>query len=237
MDYINDTSKPLVFVGSNYALYILAEACERIGIAVAGLVDNDYYGNTEAICDIPVIGDESFLQDTENKEKYNFFCATNWIPENTPVQNRNREKRLNLLKLMDKAMVSCITIIDPKANVSRHARINRGVFIDANASIEPKVVIEKYSTVMYNTIIGHNTVIGRNCVIQRGCYVTADCVLEDNVYISVAAKALKTGARFGENTFIQEGIYIRRSTVKDEIVSMQAANQKRLVYYIDTPGD
>ena len=43
--YINDTQKPLIFLGSNDAMYILTEACEQLGIQFAGIIDKDYYGN------------------------------------------------------------------------------------------------------------------------------------------------------------------------------------------------
>ncbi len=237
MLYINDVSKPLILVGSNSALYILLESCEQIGIQVHGIVDSDYYGNTETICDVPVIGTEDFLKDQTNQENYNFFCATNWIPENNPIHIRNKQKRFNLISKIEEHNLNCITIIDPKANVSKYSSIAPGVFIDVNARIEPNVSIGKYSSVMCNTIIGHDTTIGKNCVIQRGCYITANCTLEDNVFVSVASKLLKNGAHYGENTFIHDGIYIRRSTIKNEIVSMQSKNQKRLVYYIEDNGD
>ena len=230
---INDTSKPLVLLGSNFALYKLTETCEDIGIPIAGIVDKDYYGNTDTICEVPIIGSEdTFFNDISNRTKYNFFCATNWSPENNPVHQRNKNKRAHLVELIEKLNLDCISIVDTTARVSRHATIGPGVFIDGNVLLEPEVTVKKFSTVMYNTLIGHHTLIGENCVIQRGCYIAADCILEDNVYVSVACKLLKPGAKFGENTFIHDGIYIRRSTIKNEVISMTSPNQKRVVHYI-----
>lgn len=230
---INDNTKPLILLGSNIALYILIETCEAVNINIAGIVDKDYYGNTDSICGIPVIGNEdSFFDDANNKLNYNFFCATNWIPEDNPIHQRNKSKRDKLLNLIKEFDLNCISIVDPTARISKHAVIEHGVFIDGNVRLEPEVTVGAFSTVMFNTIIGHHTKLGKNCVVQRGCYITSKCTLEDNVYVSVASKLLKSGATFGENTFIHEGIYIRRNTIKNEIVSMNSTNQRRVVYYI-----
>ncbi|NDB85112.1 MAG: hypothetical protein EB127_20780 [Alphaproteobacteria bacterium] len=55
---------------------------------------------------------------------------------------------------------------------------------------------------------------------------------EDNVYFSPMVKALKGGVTFGENTFIQEGIYIRRGTIRNEIVALGQGNSKRVIPYL-----
>lgn len=235
--HINNGEKPLIFLGSNDAMYILTEACEQLGIKFAGIIDKDFYGNRDYICDVPVIDSEESFNDPEKlayyKNNFNFFCATNWIPEPTPVHIRNREKRLMLLDLLDTHKLNCISIVHPKSNVSRHAEIHPGVYIDAHVNVEPKVVVGAHSRIMYLTAIAHNTIIGRNCVFSRHCGIGAYCVFEDNVFFGNASKGLKNGATFSENTFVHEGVYIRRGTVQNEVVSMISPNQRRVVHYIN----
>lgn len=229
--FINDTSKPLIFLGSNSALYILSEVCEIVGIKIAGIVDKDYYGNTPSICDIPVIGSEdTFFDNVDNRTNYNFFCATNWIPIKHPVHERNKNKRIYLLELIQNFKLHCISIVDPSAKISKNATIEEGVFIDSYVRLEPKVHVGKFSNIMYNTLIGHHTKLGTNCVVQRCCVITGGCVLNDNLYVSVACKLLKPGATFGANTFIHEGIYLRRGTIENEIVSLSSHNQSRVIH-------
>jgi hypothetical protein len=52
----------------------------------------------------------------------------------------------------------------------------------------------------------------------------------DNVYFGPAVKAMKYGAKFSSGTFIHEGVYIRRGTLENEVVSMQSPNQSRVVH-------
>lgn len=236
--HINDNSRPLIFLGSNSNMYKISESAEAHGIVIAGIIDSDYYGNTEEICDIPVIDTELAFTDTKKlqfyKNNYNFFCATNWTPEPDHINIRNRKKRQRLLEILDCYQLSCISIVDKTARVSRHSQIGRGVFLDAHVLIEPKTTVGDFVHIYYNCSIGHHNIINRNCVLQRQCILMGNNVMEQDVYFGPAVKALKPGATFGKNSFVHEGIYIRRGTVDNEIVSMNSINQSRVVYqYVD----
>lgn len=236
--HINNNRRPLIFLGSNSSMYKMSESAEDHGIVIAGIIDSDYYGNTEEICDLPVIDTELAFEDREKlqfyKDNYNFFCATNWTPEPDAVNVRNRAKRKKLLELIDYYQLPCISIVDRTARVSKHSSIGRGVFLDAHVLIEPKTTVGDFVHIYYNCSIGHHNIINRNCVLQRQCILMGNNVMEQDAYFGPAVKALKPGATFGKNSFVHEGIYIRRGTVDNEIVSMNSINQSRVVYqYVD----
>lgn len=219
-------------------MYKLAGICEDHGIPVAGIIDSDYYGNTEHVCEMPVIDSELAFADADKLEYYrnnfNFFCATNWIPASTPVDIRNREKRNRLIGLIETMKLDCISLVDRDARILKYAEIGRGVFLDAHVMIEVKSKVGDFVNIYYNTLIGHDNVIGKNSVFQRQCILTGNNIVEEDVFFGVAVKALKPGAVFKRNSFIHEGIYIRRGTTADEVVSMNSINQSRIVYqYVD----
>jgi NDP-sugar pyrophosphorylase family protein len=219
-------------------MYKLTGICEDHGIPVAGIIDSDYYGNTEQVCEIPVIDSELAFSDPEKldyyKNNFNFFCATNWIPESTPVDLRNRQKRSHLIDLIESLGLNCISLVDRDARILKYAEIGRGVFLDAHVMIEVKSKVGDFVSIYYNTLIGHDNVIGKNSVFQRQCILTGNNIVEEDVFFGVAVKALKPGAVFKRNSFIHEGIYIRRGTVADEVVSMNSINQSRVIYqYVD----
>ncbi len=232
-DHFNNTSKPLIFLGSSVALYKQLEVCENVGISVHGIIDQDYYRNTEHLCDLPVIDGQDCFKDPERlnyyRENFNFFCATNWTPESSLVQIRNREKRKELIDIIDHYNLPCISIIDPRSRISRYAQVGRGCFIDGDVMIEHHVTIGDYVNIYCNNDIGHGSVIGRNCVLQRQCMIAGESVLEDDVFMAMRVTALKYGARYGTGSFIQEGIYLRRGTVPGEVVSLRTENPSRVV--------
>lgn len=232
-NHVNNSSRPLIFLGSNFALYKYTEVCDYFGIKVHGIIDSDYYGNTEQLCDVPVIDSELAFDDPEKLEYYknnfHFFCAVNWTPQTDKISVRNKEKRHKLLDLIDLLELPCISIVDTHARISKYANIGKGCFIDGDVMIEHHVDIKDFVNIYCNNDIGHNSTVGRNCVFQRQCMLAANTIVEDNVFFAMRVTALKWGARFGKNSFIQEGIYLRRGTLPDEVVSLQTENPSRVV--------
>jgi acetyltransferase-like isoleucine patch superfamily enzyme len=230
---VNDNSKPLIFLGSNIVMEVYIEACEDLGIEIHGIIDNDYFGNTDKICDIPVIDTEQSFNDPVKRKYYqdnfNFFCAVNWLPLTDEIAARNKLKRQQLINVIENNHLNCISIVDRFAKFSKTTKFGRGCFIDGCTHIMPRVSIGDFTTVYTHTNIGHDAVLGKNCVIQRMCVIPPYGILEDNVFFGSAVKALKQGAVFGENSFINEGIYIKRGTVKNEVVSMNGDNMRRVV--------
>lgn len=235
MNHINDSSKPLIFLGSNSIMYKFTEVCDIVGIKVAGLIDSDYHSNTEHICEVPVVDTERCFEDPAKLEHYrnnfNFFCAVNWLPEKTPVMERNKSKRLMLLELIQRYNLPCISIVDPDARISRRSKIGYGCFVDAHVMIEPRTTVGNFTNIYYNTILGHDNTVGDNCVFQRQVILTGGNAVGNNCYFAPAVKFMKFGAAAGNNTFIQEGIYLRRGTVENEVVSEHGGNQSRVKSY------
>lgn len=238
MSHINDTSKPLIFLGSNIAIEVFSDACEHLGIQVHGIIDSDYWGNTDLFYGIPVIDSEESFENPEKlnyyRDNFNFFCATNWVPSTDPVYIRNIEKRYKIIKLIEDYNLNCITIVDSCAKIYKSTKIGRGCFIDGYINILPRVTIGNYTNIYTFSHIGHDTVIGNNCVIQRHCAVPSDSVVEDDVFFGSGSRALKDNTIYRRGTFVHESIYLRRSTVENEIVSIHGTNTKRVVsQYVD----
>lgn len=232
---INDTSKPLILLGSNACIYKVTEVCDMIGIQVAGIIDQDYYGNTKEICEIPVIDSEASFQDPvlldHYRNNFNFFCAVNWRAEKTPITERNRHKRNTWLKTIHQYQLGCISIVDPNARISKHSTIGVGCFVDAHVMIEPRCTVGDFTNIYYNTFLGHDSHVGKNCVLQRQCLLTANVTVGNDCYFALAVKFMKPGASAGAGTFIHEGIYLRRGTLENEVVSQHAGNQRRVISY------
>lgn len=232
LGHINDNSRPLIFLGSSHVMEKLVEVCDAFSITVAGIIDRDYYGNTVDLCGIPVIDSEDNFNNyasLENyKNNYNFFCATNWTRMDDPISLRNKQKRLDHIKLVRTLGLNCISLVDHTARISKYSQIGRGVFLDSHVLIEPRSTIGDFTSIFYNSMIGHHCTVGENCVFQRQCMLMGYNLVGENSYFSPAVKALKSGAEFGANTYIQEAIYIKRGTMEDETVSLHSGNQRRV---------
>lgn len=198
--------------------------CQEHSIAIHGIIDSDYYGNTDVIAGIPIIDTEEVFADLEKldyyKNNFNFFCATNWIPLRDPVSKRNKEKRFRLIELIKTHNLPCISLIEKDSKVSRYATIGYNVYLDYLVLISPDVTVGDF-TCMYNRAsIGHHTVIGENCVIQADCIVMSECVLEDNIYLGTSVRLLKPKTKIAHGTFIHEMVYLRKNTQPNQVVTI-----------------
>jgi len=225
-------NKPLIFLGSNIAISQFGETCKDLGIEVAGIIDSDYYLNTQLIDGIPVIDTEDSFKDPNKLEEYQknyvFFCATNWIFGSDTITVRNREKRHKLLNLIDQLSLPCVNLIDPRAKVHSSTKLGKGIYIDSFAIVDPGVSIDDFTNVYAFSGLGHGSSYGRNCVIQRHISITGGVTLEDNVFLGTACKILKTNSILKENTFVHEGVFLKRSTIANEVISNQSYNTKRV---------
>ena len=125
---INDTSKPLIFVGSNANIHLYADIAKRIGYTIAGMVDDDFHGQGN-FHGIPIIARQDELRDTERFKDYQFICVTNrqpkWLTLNYTV--RDSDKRQQLIELMESSGLNIATIISPSSEIgSYNTKIGKG---------------------------------------------------------------------------------------------------------------
>ena len=92
-DMIQQNS-PLVFLGSSSNLELWVELAERAGVTIIGIIDSDYFGNTDNIAGIPIIGSQdqvNVLLDlaTEDRAREGLFLAFQYPVEIPGVSNIN----------------------------------------------------------------------------------------------------------------------------------------------------
>lgn len=230
--HVNDCSKPLMLIGSNSKLFFLKDICEELGIEIAGIIDSDYYGNTEHIDGIAVVDTELSLNDPVQlehyKSHYNFFLATNWAPYADPGTVRNREKRHRLMDLIDHFDLPCVSFVDPSARVQKTTKIGKSVFIDSLTYISAHNVIEDFVSIFALSGIGVGNTLKRNCVMQRRAAIMHNTVLEENTYFELGVSVYVSDVTFKQNTVIHPGIIMGRGTAENELVSLAGLDLRRV---------
>ena len=237
MNHINDATKPLILIGSNSKMFFLKDICEELNVDIVGIIDSDYFGNTEHIDGIPIIDTEASFHDPEvlakYKNNYNFFLATNWSPYKDPVAARNRQKRLKLIDLIDKFDLPCISLVDPTARVQKTTKIGKNVFIDSFVYISAHNQIEDYVSIFALTGIGVGNTVKRNSAIQRRSAIMHNTVLEQNVYFELGVSVFVSDVVFKTGTVIHPGIIMGRGTQENEVVSLVGKDLRRVYAYLN----
>ena len=227
---INNTSKPLVFVGSNLNIYKVYELVENIGITIAGIIDDDYHGQGN-YNGIPIIARESDIDHIRNQ--YQFLCVTNWIPGTDPVVLRNNRKRQRIIDLLDSLNVEQATIISKLAQVSAKATIGKGVIIDAFAMVEPNVIVGDHTTIYAYSVIGHDSIIGYNNVIQRYCLITSSVNIQNNVYFGLCSRASRSKVTISSGTFLHPNLTLLRGTKFNEEISLVGKDLRKVYQNVE----
>jgi UDP-3-O-[3-hydroxymyristoyl] glucosamine N-acyltransferase len=211
----NDSSRPLVLLGSNSNIFKLVELAESCGVTLAGIIDNDYHGQGE-YKGIPIIAREEDV--AEFAHRYQFLCATNWTPD--PASARNVQKRTRQLTLINQLNLPLATLISPLAAVSSRSVVRPGTIVYPFASVEPEVVVGSHSILYDYSIVGHESRVGNNVVLQRHVLVTSLVTVENNVYMGLCSRACRSNTTIGNGTFVHPNIMILRSTEHNEVVTL-----------------
>lgn len=232
---LNDTSRPVIFVGTSAIIHWQVSVCQSVGLTVAGVIDDDYHGQGH-FQDLPILAKESDLHAGSGLDQYQFVCAVNWQPDNSkdPSTTRNRQKRLRMIDQLDRSGLIIGSVAASSALVNDYnVQIGHGVFIDHHAHIYPNTRIGNWTNIWSYAGIPPGVKIGRNCVIQRHAYLWDDIVVEDDCYIGIGSQVCRDGVVIATGTHIHPCMTLLRGTKPNEEISL-AGKDLRRVYYQPT---
>jgi carbonic anhydrase/acetyltransferase-like protein (isoleucine patch superfamily) len=223
--------KPLIFVGARQTMATLATIPEALDIEVLGILDSHYYGNREEYDGIPIIGDDRWLLDPDNREadiwrRYCQFFPGNW---NDGGQGNKLEKlRLSRINMLDQLGLDVPNLIHPDASVpglnSKYGvwSLGRGIQILPQALVMPDHVhIGDYSSIAVGAKVTHHVNIGRNVIIQPNTF-TYNCNVGDNTVIGIHSRMNPITNRMrimniGSNVTIWHGSIVDRDIPDNHI--------------------
>lgn len=200
-------SRPLIFVGSRKDIAGVAQIAEFTNVEILGILDHHYYGNTDSMSNIPLIGDERWLLDSNNIQAQQWlqtcdFFPINWWEGNQPVHDQIdlqalRKQRIDIL---EESKANVVNLFHPGAKIdglrskyTYNFNLGRGILIDDNCWISPnEVTISDYCQFSIGVNIGHSTYIGRNTTVAPWCTLTRHHVGSD-CYIGMHSKTDMVG--------------------------------------------
>jgi carbonic anhydrase/acetyltransferase-like protein (isoleucine patch superfamily) len=231
MPILNDSSRPLILLGSRYAMAKIKRICQFRGITIHGIIDSDYYGNTDQVNGIAVIDTEESFEDFKKlcyyKENFNFFLVTTWTPEKTDSLIRTKQRRNQLISVIEKYQLNCISLSDQFSVVDSSATIGHSVLIDCFCMVEEGVTIGDYTSMYNHAGIGHHSSVGKSCVLQGKSGVMSDCIVEDDCYLGMCSELMRS-VTLARGTVVHPGLVLHRSTVPDEVISLVGKDLRKI---------
>ncbi len=228
-------NKPIIFLGSSMAMTMFVEAADHMGIPIHGIIDKDYYGNTDTLHELPVIDSEECFDNAEKlnyyRDNFQFFVAVNPLPMQDATTTRNREKRYRLIDLVKQHNLECATLISKMTSISPKSTIGKNVFIGNLVTAEPYVSVGDFTNIWGLLVIGHHAQIGENCCIQRHTDVYGSAKIGNDVHLS-GFSGIVEECSIGDGAWIQPGIRVHRDVKPGEIVGFTRESLRRTTPFL-----
>jgi UDP-3-O-[3-hydroxymyristoyl] glucosamine N-acyltransferase len=191
----------------------MSDLCRAQGLTAIGILDQDYWNNTADIDTIPVIGNEYQFDWSDN---YCYFIATNWIPSNDPIHQRNQAKRLKQINLLKQHNVQCINLIHPTAIVPDTCTLGQGIMIGANVIIGNHCAIGDYCQIREQSYLAHSSTLKNNVVLQVQSYTGTNVVVHENSYIGIKSSIIPKNSgqlTIPSNSFVKSHSLVTQSLI------------------------
>lgn len=211
-----------MFVGVRQLIDMYQHIVEDSGYRVVGILDQYYWGNTEHVKNIPIIGSELELLEPNNRwiDKYDFALTSWWSGESFLGRHglNNEQIRKDRIKLLRDVGARCPTIIHPSVNFRgrrENVNIGTGTVISSDCTFGTDITIGDFCFLDWNTSIYTDVNIGDN-VITGAVTNISHCDIGDNVRLGVLSSLMPIGQRqnskmtVGENAVIWAGVHAYR---------------------------
>lgn len=128
----------------------------------------------------------------------------------------NPNLRIKLFNKIYKIGFKIPNIIDPSAVISRHVKMETGIYVGKNAVINAGCIIHKGSIINTGSVIEHDCVIGEFVHIAPGSVLCGEVQIGTNTHIG-AQCVIKQRLIIGSDSIVGMGSVVTRD-IKDNIV-------------------
>lgn len=228
--------KKLILVGSRRNLSDIVHTANDNGYKVVGILDEHYWGNTDSIDGVPVIGSEKELLDPLSKwRKYNFFPANFWNGSQD-LSGKGRDGgalRLERINVLEQSKVNVVNLIHPSAmffHGKKSVQLGRGNLILGHARFTSRIQIGNYCIIDWDCNIGTDTNIGNNVIVGVGT-TTSHANIHNNARIGTHCILISRKTDYvtvGENSVVYLGSTVLKDVPANSVYTMHHRIRSRV---------
>ena len=121
-----------------------------------------------------------------------------------------------------------ISIIHPRAFISKTAAIGQGTYIAANVSVSSHARIASHVSINFNVTVGHDAVIHQHTIVNPGARISGNVEIGRRVLVGSNSFVFQ-GKKIGSDTFIDAMTYVDRDVESGMICSSKSLRVFRRV--------
>jgi sugar O-acyltransferase (sialic acid O-acetyltransferase NeuD family) len=128
---------------------------------------------------------------------------------------------------IDESHHELVSVIHPRAVVSRSAKIGLGTFIAAGAVVGPNVHLGKCVVINSSAVVEHDSVVGDFGFLGPGAIVGGSTVLGEGCFLGMNA-SVQQGTQLGTQTVVGANSFVRNNTPARSFVAGIPAKIRRV---------
>ena len=226
-------SAELLFLGHSQSIIRLKEVAEIIGYTVAGIVDDNYFGNAESLDQLPIVGTEKDIASILQKyPAAKFFVST---PRTARIQDWQipiDNKRRRMIETVRHYCLPLTNLIHPSSEISKYATLGQGIFVGFGSLIQHRTNIGDFAYIREQVSISHDTRIGENAFLGAQSYIGSNACISENAYIGMKSAVISSSDEtisIGKNCVTHPGVIMLKD-LADGSVAMVGSGKIRGAY-------
>jgi hypothetical protein len=188
---------------------------------LAGIVDDNYYGNTHTLDNLPVIGTEKNIDVVLLEYPGAVFFAVPALRNATDWSLIN-PRRAAMIKVAEDRQLCLINLIDSTAVVPETTVLGKNIFVGAYTVFQNHVTVEDYAFIKEQVCVAHNSIIKKNANLSTQCYIGSDVVIGENSYIGIKGAVIASGRQLevGANSITHPGVIVMKDLPNNSIATI-----------------
>ncbi len=205
---MSDHQTPILIVGTDPEARIALEIADSLDVLAFGFITEEPDEVNKEMNDILVVAElgqkdaDTLLNDKNVKV---VIAAT---------QASDRRDLMEAVKTHDAEMV---TLVHPSAQISQHAKLEKGCLVNAGVTISPNVLVGDFAYIGAQVSIDVDAEIGDFCTINDGARIGRGCFVDEDAYIGHGA-ILFPGVKVGHKAMVAAGAVVLQDVPDDASV-------------------
>jgi sugar O-acyltransferase (sialic acid O-acetyltransferase NeuD family) len=200
----------IVLVGAGGHCKVIIDIIKsRSKYEIVGVTDKAY-GDQKLVLDIPIIGDDSILEELYNTGVRNAFVCVGALKDMS-IRDAIYDKLKDIGFILP-------ALIHKDAIVSPYADIYGGTCVMAGAIINPGAIIDENCIINTGAVIEHDCKVSRNTHISPRACLAGRVIVGRSTHIGMGSSIIQ-GVHIGSNVIIGAGAVVTNN-IPDNVVAV-----------------